>query len=368
MFSKFLVKNHGKVFGLFSSFNRKFSLPPCNPTQNAFKDKFVVSILDASQKIGRYVALLLKQSPHIQELRLYDKNDSVCVVAEDLSHIDTKTKIKSYCGISVLKHAIMNADIVISLGGCRTKLNECAKDLFEKNLDDVRLATMNCIEFNPRTIFCIAKPPIEAFVPMVSEEFKKGGVYDSRKIIGISSVACMRSNYYVAVISGQDSSAVRCPVVGGISKCCLVACVSQSRPEKVHAQHHKIIQDSIGIAEDEVIKAYGDQGSVCLAPALSISRFINTQLKALKGESSCVECAFVKQTGHIGQFLPYMTSIVRLGRHGILSSHMPKINGYEAHCLKRASMYIKENIKLGESFVTGEQKIVAKDMKKAVKQ
>lgn len=39
---------------------------------------------------------------------------------------------------------------------------------------------------------------------------------------------------------------------------------------------------------------------------------------------------------------------------------MPKVNGYEAHCLKKASMYIKENIKLGESFVTGEKSTVKK--------
>lgn len=52
-----------------------------------------------------------------------------------------------------------------------------------------------------------------------------------------------------------------------------------------------------------------------MTPALAISRFINILLKAMKGETNCVDCAFIRQTGHIGQFIPYMTSIVRLGKN-----------------------------------------------------
>ncbi|XP_030745579.1 malate dehydrogenase, mitochondrial-like [Sitophilus oryzae] len=334
------------------------------------KNGFTVTVLDGCHKVGRHTALILKQSPLISELRLHDIDSTICFVAEDLSHIDTRTKVKSFCGQSVLKNAVADADIVVCLGGCRSKISETCKDLFEKNVDAVRTAAWHCIEFSPKAIFCIAKPPIEAFVPLVTEEYKKAGVHDYRKIIGISSVACMRSNSFIGLISGQDSSQVRCPVVGGASKGCVVACISQTKPEQVHPQHHKIIQDSIAISEDEVLKAYHNRGTSCLAAALAISRFVNCQLKALNGETNCVDCAFVKQTGHIGQFLPYMTSIVRLGRHGLLSAHMPKINGYEAHCLKRAALYIKDYIKLGETFVTGERKGIKEiksEITKAVK-
>lgn len=64
-------------------------------------------LLESAHRIGRLAALLLKQCPLISELRLHDNHNSICVVAEDLSHIDTKTKIKSYCGLSVLKNAVM---------------------------------------------------------------------------------------------------------------------------------------------------------------------------------------------------------------------------------------------------------------------
>lgn len=65
-----------------------------------------VTILNACTNIGRHLALILKQSPHIEELRLYDKQSIVCAIGEDLSHIDTKTQVKSFGGPRVMKDAI----------------------------------------------------------------------------------------------------------------------------------------------------------------------------------------------------------------------------------------------------------------------
>ncbi|CAH1992435.1 unnamed protein product [Acanthoscelides obtectus] len=273
----------------------------------------VVTVLNACSKIGKYVALLLKQNPLIGELRLYDKNGTVCAVAEDLSHIDTRTKVRSFGGSAVLKHAVAEVDIVVSVGGCKESSRESYKKLFEKNVDDVRSEALHMIEFNPKAVFCIAKPPIEALVPMVSEEFRKAGVYDSRKIIGITSVGSMRANYHIANVTGQRAADVICPIVGGLSTNCLVAVLSQTKPKTTSPQIIPTVQKLIGESEDDVLKLYADCHTVCLSPALAVARFVNTMLKALRGDTNCVDCAFVAQTGHIGQFLPYMTSIVRLG-------------------------------------------------------
>ncbi|KAJ8932054.1 hypothetical protein NQ318_017272, partial [Aromia moschata] len=113
--------------------------------------------------------LLLKQNPLIGELRLYDKSNAICAVGEDLSHIDTKTKwALQFCGMP-----ITDANIVVTVGGCKTSHKETATELFEKNVDDVRITALHMIEFNPNAVFCIAKPPYRALVPLVSEEYKK---------------------------------------------------------------------------------------------------------------------------------------------------------------------------------------------------
>lgn len=85
---------------VFNSCIRKLCvvcLPPKEPT---------VTILDACTKFGRILSLLLKQNPLIGELRLYDKCSGVGALAEDLSHIDTRTQLKSFEGKSVLKYAV----------------------------------------------------------------------------------------------------------------------------------------------------------------------------------------------------------------------------------------------------------------------
>lgn len=58
---------------------------------------------------------------------------------------------------------------MVSTGGCKTSYRETTKQSFEKNLDSIRNGALHLIEFNPKAIYCIDKPPVEAFVPLVSE-------------------------------------------------------------------------------------------------------------------------------------------------------------------------------------------------------
>nr|XP_023022516.1 uncharacterized protein LOC111510802 [Leptinotarsa decemlineata] len=313
---------------------------------NSFRQKgYVVTVLDAYCKIGRYIALLLKQNPFIGELRLYDKNNNICAVAEDLSHIDTRTKIKSFGGKAVLKHAITDADIVVAVGGCKESHKETAKQVGKLKRYQNQNPSIIEIKSKQKIVFAFSKSDFQliqngGLVLTASDassqlilvmfdgvqvraasgppqsgdiEYKKAGLYDSRKIIGITNVTSMRANSQVAAATGRGASEIVCPVVGGSSTNCVVAVLSQVRPKELDLKCPGSVQQLIGNSEDDVLKLYADCGTVCLSPALAVSRFINTLLKAFKGETNCVECAFVRQTGHIGQFLPYMTSIVRLG-------------------------------------------------------
>lgn len=116
--------------------------------------------------------------------------------------------------------------------------------------------------------------------------------------------------------------------------------------------------------------------------AFAVLRFTNSLVKALKGDRNCVECAFVRQVGHIGKFLKYMTSIVKLGkyknitnfylltrlfykgREGVESSHMPEINADESKRLEKAALIVKHHIKLGEAYITGESPRVKRRLPK----
>lgn len=65
--------------------------------------------MGASGGIGQPLALLLKQSPLITELSLYDIVNTPGVAA-DLSHIETRAKVKGFVGADQAK--VSNGDFI----------------------------------------------------------------------------------------------------------------------------------------------------------------------------------------------------------------------------------------------------------------
>ena len=75
-----------------------------------------VAVLGAAGGIGQPLSLLLKTSPLINELSLYDIQHTKGVGA-DLSHIDTKAKITAFVGVEQLHDALKGAEIVVIPAG-----------------------------------------------------------------------------------------------------------------------------------------------------------------------------------------------------------------------------------------------------------
>lgn len=66
--------------------------------------------MGASGGIGQPLALLLKQSPLVTELSLYDIVNTPGVAA-DLSHIDTSSKVTGYVGPNQLKDSLKGVEV-----------------------------------------------------------------------------------------------------------------------------------------------------------------------------------------------------------------------------------------------------------------
>ena len=67
--------------------------------------KFKVAICGAAGGIGQSLSLMLKQSPLIQELALYDITNTRGV-SMDISHVNTKCKVAGYIGPNEFVHAL----------------------------------------------------------------------------------------------------------------------------------------------------------------------------------------------------------------------------------------------------------------------
>lgn len=88
---------------IFTKCGHRFFQHVCKPPPPR---PMTVTVLGCNTPVGKITSLLLKQNPHIAELRLYDNNDMCCNIAADLSYIDTNTKVMAYPGPHLLKEAI----------------------------------------------------------------------------------------------------------------------------------------------------------------------------------------------------------------------------------------------------------------------
>lgn len=116
---------------------------------------------------------------------------------------------------------------------------------------------------------------------------------------------------------------------------------------------------TIKSAENDVLKESNGEGLV-YSPAFGIANFTAALAKAIKGQDGATLCLYVRQTGHVRHFLKYMISVVKLGRNGIESVHMPRITIQECLHLQEAAKYIRKSIELGEVHVVGEEVLARK--------
>ena len=89
-------------------------ITPFNLIHRAAQPK--VAVLGAAGGIGQPLALLLKGSPLVGELSLYDVANTAGVAA-DLSHISTPPKVRAYTGQEQLGEALQGCHIVVIPAG-----------------------------------------------------------------------------------------------------------------------------------------------------------------------------------------------------------------------------------------------------------
>ncbi|XP_022899823.1 malate dehydrogenase, mitochondrial-like [Onthophagus taurus] len=318
-----------------------------------------VSIIGGHTGEGVLATFLLKQTKLVDEIRLYSGLISPCGQGYDMSHIDTSPQIKAYTGQKFLRDVITDAHIVLICGGHPKKPCTTTEELFESNADYVRNIAMYVGEFNPKAIVCISTPPVGACVPLVAEVLKKNAAYDPRKVIGIMTLGSIRATSITAKYTNNNPSDVIVPVIGALSRDTLIPVFSQIRPE-IHIDEKllQLLRDKIASAEDEALdlKYIESTGSCFLSSAFATARFTASVIKGLKGDANVVECGFVRQLGHIQEFLPYMGSIVKLGKDGVEQYYMPTITDDECKQLQKAYPLIKSQIEMGETFVLGAQR------------
>jgi malate dehydrogenase len=307
-----------------------------------------VAVLGASGGIGQPISLLLKQSPDITHLSLYDIAH-VKGVAADLSHIETKAKVTGHLGPNELHDCLKGADIVVIPAGMPRKPGMTRDDLFNTNASIVaQLMHVGAIAC-PNAMFCIITNPVNSTVPIAAEILKKAGVYKPSRLFGVTTLDVVRANTFVAEGKGLDPTLVNVPVIGGHSGVTIIPVLSQCVPEVTFPadERDKLIH-RIQNAGTEVVEAKAGAGSATLSMAYAGARFVSSLLSGMTGKQGVIECAFVESKETESEFF---ASPLLLGENGIQRNlGVGNLFDHEVKLVKKAMPELLANIKAGKEF------------------
>jgi malate dehydrogenase len=310
-----------------------------------------VCVLGAAGGIGQPLSLLLKlQLPAGSELALYDVAPFTPGVAVDLSHIPTDVCVTGYVGDDDAA-AMQDADIVVIPAGVPRKPGMTRDDLFNVNAGIVKKLIGTGTKACPNACFAIVTNPVNSTVPIAAEILKAAGVYDKRKLFGVTTLDVIRSNTFVAQTVGKSTAEVNVNVIGGHSGVTILPLLSSIPGVELSQAEIEALTPRIQEAGTEVVEAKAGAGSATLSMAQAAARFTLSLVAALNGEG-VTECCYV-QTGD--DTSSFHAQPVKLGKDGVESiPQIPSLSDYEQKVLDEMRAILDGNISKGIEFANAQ--------------
>jgi malate dehydrogenase len=181
--------------------------------------------------------------------------------------------------------------------------------------------------------------------------FKSKGVYNPRRIFGVTTLDVVRASRFISQIKNTDPADESITVVGGHSGATIVPLLSQSGYNLEGTQLDEYVH-RVQFGGDEVVQAKGGAGSATLSMAMAGARFAESLLKASQGQKGVTEPTFVESPLYKDQGCDYFASRVELGPNGVEKIHpVGEITAYEQKLLDVCLQDLSKNIKKGVEFV-----------------
>jgi len=307
-----------------------------------------VAVIGAAGGIGQALALLLKNRlPAGSDLALYDIAPVTPGVAADLSHIPTPVSIKGYAGEDPTP-ALEGADVVLISAGVARKPGMDRADLFNVNAGIVKSLAERIAVVCPKACVGIITNPVNTTVAIAAEVLKKAGVYDKRKLFGVTTLDVIRSETFVADLKDKDPGDIRVPVIGGHSGVTILPLLSQVEGVEFSDEEIAALTKRIQNAGTEVVEAKAGGGSATLSMGQAACRFGLALVKALQGQEGIVECAYVEGAGEHTRFFAQPVKLGKEGAEEVLS--YGELSGFEKAALDEMLETLNGDIVKGEEF------------------
>lgn len=310
-----------------------------------------VTVIGAAGGIGQALSLLLKNGlPAGSDLSLFDLAPVTPGVAVDLSHIPTDVSVVGFSGDELGK-ALEGADVVMIPAGMPRKPGMDRADLFNANAGIVKNLAEAIVENCPKAMVGIITNPVNTTVPIAAEVFKKAGIYDPKRLFGITTLDVIRSETFVAAAKGKKATETQVPVIGGHSGTTILPLLSQVEGVTFSDEEVASLTNRIQNAGTEVVEAKAGGGSATLSMGQAAARFCIALVDAMNGKEGVVEYAYVEGNGEHATFF---AQPVRLGANGV-EELLPigDLSDYEQKALDDMLDTLKGDIQKGVEFING---------------
>jgi len=338
------------MFARFTRASRFAARSFSSTALNAYK----VSVLGAAGGIGQPLSLLMKMNTKVTDLALYDIKLAKGVAA-DLSHIPTNSTVKGFTPDESdgLATCLKGADVVLIPAGVPRKPGMTRDDLFKTNASIVRDLAKACAENCPTAAICVICNPVNSTVPIVREVFKSKGVFNPKKLFGVTTLDTLRANRFISETVGSDPTEEDVTVVGGHSGITIVPLISKTQYKgKIPKEKYEALVNRIQHGGDEVVKAKAGAGSATLSMASAGARFAGSVLNGLAGEQDIYESTYIENPEFKDEGVEFFASRVTLGPQGVKEIHeLGLLTEVEEKMLATAKETLKKNIKKGVDFV-----------------
>jgi malate dehydrogenase len=205
-----------------------------------------------------------------------------------------------------------------------------------------------CAEFCPDAVLAIISNPVNSTVPIAAEILKAKGVYDKRKVCGVTTLDVIRANTFVAQHDGTAVGDEGVTVIGGHAGITILPLFSQIAGFAPNQKDLAALTHRTQFGGDEVVAAKAGAGSATLSMAYAGFLFTEKVLQGFKGDN-VIQCAFVESNLTDA---PYFASPCQFGPNGVEKVlGYGKLSAYEQEWFDKMMPELKSQIQKGVEFV-----------------
>ncbi|KAE8720467.1 malate dehydrogenase [Hibiscus syriacus] len=240
----------------------------------------------------------------------------------------TPPQVQDFTGASELGNCLKGVNVVVIPAGVPRKPGMTRDDLFNINANIVKTLVDAVADNCPDAFIHIISNPVNSTVPIAAEVLKQKGVYDPKKLFGVTTLDVVRANTFFAEKKNLKLIDVDVPVVGGLAGITILPLLSKTKPS-VSFTDEEVEQLTVRIqnAGTEVVEAKASAGSATLSMAYAASDLTD---------------------------LPFFTSRIKLGTKGVealIPSDLSGLSEYEEKALEALKPELKASIEKGIAFV-----------------